>query len=182
MPPGNWGGLPGGGGHPSPPVRVTGKNKRGSTDRPPGAALVLLWPVRPRAGHLVPGGSIHGAQVVGTAIAAGAQEEQVGPATEPAPQLLPPPSSRLLHPFCTAGEWALPAPPQARHMGSGHPLTLQRTHIMTLGHRGLQPLTRLPTGHFSPAPAQHLELIPNQGLPTWSSYPTPPGEPVRTLT
>ena len=165
--------------HPCP---GDGENKRGSTDRPPGAALVLLWPVRPRAGHLVPGGSIHGAQVVGTAIAASAQEEQVGPATEPAPQLLPPPSSLLPHPFCTAGEWALPAPPQARHMGSGHPLTLQRTHIMALGHRGLQPLTRLPTVHFSLATAQHLELIPNQGLPTWSSYPTPPGEPVRTLT
>ena len=95
MPPGNREGLPGGGGHPSPPLSGYEEKKHGFTDRPPGAALVLLWPVRPRAGHLVPGGSIHGAQVVGTAIAAGAQEEQVGPATEPAPQLLPPPSTCL---------------------------------------------------------------------------------------
>ena len=45
--------------HP-PPVRVTGKNKRGFTGRPPGAALVLLWPVWPRAGHLVQGAASTG--------------------------------------------------------------------------------------------------------------------------
>ena len=54
-----------------------------------------------------------------------------------------------------------PCPTLAQHMGSGHLLTLQCTHIMALGHRGLQPLTRLPTGHFSSGAAQHLELIPN---------------------
>ena len=175
MPPGNRGGLPGGGAHPCHPCPGDGEKQtwvyRQATWGCPGPAVACVAQSRP----LSPGGSIHGAQMLGTAIGAGAQKEQVGPATEPAPQLLPPPSSLLPHPFCTAGEWALPAPPQARHMGSGHPLTLQRTHIMALGHRGLQPLTRLPTGHFSPAPAQHLELIPNQGLPTWSSYPTPPG-------
>ena len=60
----------------------------------PGPAVACVAQSRP----LSPGGSIHGAQMVGTAIGAGAQKEQVGPDTEPAPQLLPPPSSLLPSP------------------------------------------------------------------------------------
>ena len=107
--------------------------------------------------------------MVGTAIAAGAQKEQVGPATEPAPQLLSPPTSllppaqqvnepSLPHPGPAHGLRAPPNPGAHTHHGSGAPWP-PAPH--PAAYRAfLSGCCPAPGAHTQPG-ASNLDLIPN---------------------